>query len=190
MESQEDTPKKQSIKPRTQRLPSATKKECSPELLDRLQNMRIKAAEARKNKALLNEKSRLYKQERLKKVEEDAKKYDELMQKQQEQQQQQQQKEQQPLHVAATAEPTQKKKAKKKVIIEESSDDDESEEEVIIRRKVKKPQAGTAGMYPKSSSENEEFGRLTRNAINERLKEKINQERINYVTDLLRPSYY
>ena len=178
-DSQEDIPKKQSIK---------AKKECSPELLDRLQNMRLKAAEARKNKALLNEKSRLYKQERLKKVEEDAKKYDELMQKQQEQQQQQQQKEQQPLHVAATAEPTQKKKAKKKVIIEETSEDDESEEEVIIRRKVKKPQA--AGMYPKSSSENEEFGRLTRNAINERLKEKINQERINYVTDLLRPSYY
>ena len=170
-DSQEDIPKKQSIK---------AKKECSPELLDRLQNMRLKAAEARKSKALLNEKSRLYKQERLKKVEEDAKKYDELMQKQKAEQEAQKQEPVEPIQAI--------KKPKKKVIIEETSEDDESEEEVIIRRKVKKPQA--AGMYPKSSSENEEFGRLTRNAINERLKEKINQERINYVTDLLRPSYY
>jgi len=174
MEAQEDTPKKQSIKPKT-------KKECSQDLLERLQNMRLKAAEARKNKALLNEKSRLYKQEKHKKLEEDAKKYDELMKAKE----MQKPIEPEPLHVAAAAEPAQKKKAKKKVIIEEvSEDEDESEEEVIIKRKIKKPQA------PKSSRKKEEIGRLTRNAINERIREKINQERINYVTDLLKPTYY
>lgn len=179
------------------------KKECSPELLERLAQMRLKASQSRKEKAKLNAKSKVNKIIKMEQLKKDAEEFDKTVEKLVVKPQLKQMVEPlalpqpvpqiMPEPVIVPAIPAQplppptapiQKSKKKKIIIEESSDDDDSEEEVIVRRVKREPR------YPRTSSENEEFGRLTRNAINEKLREKINRERLNYVSDLLRPSYF
>eukprot|EP00960_Hanusia_phi_P027512 746871-Hanusia_phi.AAC.1 len=57
------------------------KGECSPEILDRLQQMRVKALEVRRAKALTNKKSKLYKAQKDIEKQEEAKQLDEQIKK-------------------------------------------------------------------------------------------------------------
>lgn len=150
--------------------PVKQKKECSPELLERLAKMRIKAQEKKAEKAIVRNKAKLYKQEKFKEIEADAKKYEEAIKSKQP--------EPEPVII--------KKKKTKKVIVEEVSSDDDDEEEVVIKKVIKKK----APYYPQSSNDSDELGRLTRNAINEQLRQKVNDERLQYISNLLKPSYY
>ena len=163
------------------------KKECSPELLERLKMMRIKAEQARKEKAKLNQKSKFNKLIKLEVLKKEGDEFDKTVEKlvtKPAPQPAPQPAEEPQEPPAAMPKASKLVKKKKKIIIEESDDDEESEEEIVVRKVKREPR------YPRHSSENEEFGRLTRNAINEKLREKVHQERLNYVSDLLRPSYF
>lgn len=172
--------------------PVKSKKECSPELLERLAQMRIKAEQARKEKAKLNAKSKVNKMIKMEQLKKEANELDEIIEKVKEPKVKEPEAEEikaEEPNIQPKKEEAKPKKKIKKIIYEDDTDEEEEYEEVVVRRRRNDKSRLAPRPQPQYDDE-KEIGSLAKQAVTHQLRNKINQERVKYINNLLAPEYY